>query len=148
MSVFGNEGEARAVRSSRFPDAEELRMVRAIAMVVLLEAARRGEYRASFHGFRIQAARRRAVPHVAAFVEVKLCVTWEGRPVELKVMRMEPQEASAALRDGSEAAEANGLEPMPWESVWCIESTLLDAALDHGCRVEAVSVPRWLCQPD
>ena len=147
MNISRNEGAARAVRSARFPDAEELRMVRAIAMVVLLEAARRGEYRASFHGFRIQAARRRAGSPVATFVEVKLCVTWEGHPVELKVMRMEPQEASATLPDGSEAAEAVGMEPMPGESVWWIESTLLDGALDHGCRAEALSVPRWLCQP-
>ena len=146
MSVFGIEGEARAVRSARFPDAEELRMVRAIAMVGLPEAARRGEYRASFHGFRIQAARQRA-PQVAAFVEVKLCVTWEGHPVELRVMRMEPQEASATLRDGSKAAKAIGMEPMPGESVRWIESTLLDGALEHGCRAEAVGVPRWLCQP-
>ena len=147
MNMSWDEGAIRAVRSARFPDAEELRMVRAIAMVALLEAARRGEYRASFHGFRIQAARRRAGFPVAAFIEVKLCVTWEGHPVELQVMRVEPQEASAALREGSEAAEANGLEPMPWESVWWVESTLLDGALDHRCRAEALSVPRWLCQP-
>jgi hypothetical protein len=144
MNMSWNEGEARVLRRARFPDAEELRMVRAIAMVGLLEAARRGEYRASFHGFRIQAVRQRAT-QVAAFVEVKLCVTWEGHPVELEVMRMEPQEASATLPDGSEAAEAVGMEPMPGESVWCIESTLL--ALDHVCRAEAVHVPRWLCQP-
>jgi hypothetical protein len=147
MSVFGNEGAARAVRSARLPDAEELRMVRAIAMVVLLEAARRGEYRASFHAFRIQAARQPTGSPVAAFIEVRLCVTWDGHPVELNVMRMEPPEVSATLGDGSEAAGANGLEPMPWESVWWIESTLLDAALGHGGRAEVVSVPRWLCQP-
>ena len=147
MNMSWNEGAVRGVRSARFPDAEELRMVRAIAMAVLLEAARRGEYRASFHGFRIQAARRRTGSPVAAFVEVKLCVTWDGHPVELKVIRMEPQQASATLREGSEAAEAVGMEPMPGESVWWIESTLLDAALDHGCRAEAVGVPRWLCQP-
>jgi hypothetical protein len=147
MNTSRNEGAVPAVRSARFPDAEELRMVRAIAMVVLLEAARRGEYRASFHGFRIQAARRRACPPVAAFVDVKLCVTWDGHPVELKVMRMELQEASATLPEGSEAAEIVGMEPMPGESVCWIESTLLDGALDDGCRAEAVSVPRWLCQP-
>lgn len=60
MNISSNEGAARAVRPARFPDAEELRMVRAIAMGVLLEAARRGEYRASFHGFRIQAVCQRA----------------------------------------------------------------------------------------
>ena len=147
MNICWNEGTARAVRRARFPDAEELRMVRAIAMVVLLEAARRGEYRASFHGFHIQAARRQAGSPDAAFVEVKLCVTWDGHPVELEVMRMEPQEASATLPEGLEAAEANGLEPMPWESVWWIESTLLDAAMDHGGQAQALTVPRWLCQP-
>ena len=147
MNISWNEAAARAVRPARFPDAEELRMVRAIATVVLLEAARRGEYRASFHGFRIQAARRRTGSPVAAFVEVRLCVTWEGHPVELNVVRMEPQEASATLRERSEAADAVGMEPMPGESVWWIESTLLEAALGHGCRAEALSVQRWLCQP-
>ena len=111
MNMSWNEGAAPAVRPARFPDAEELRMVRAIAMVVLLEAARRGEYCASFHGFSIQAARQRARPPVATFVEVKLCVTWDGHPVELKVMRMEPQEASATLREVSEAADVPGMEP-------------------------------------
>ena len=37
--------------------AQELRMVRAIARLALFEAARHGEYHASFHGFRVDAMR-------------------------------------------------------------------------------------------
>lgn len=39
------------------PGAEELRMVRAIARFALFEAARHGEYHASFHGFHVDAIR-------------------------------------------------------------------------------------------
>jgi hypothetical protein len=39
------------------PNGEELRMVRAIARLALLEAARHGEYRATFRGVRIRAVR-------------------------------------------------------------------------------------------
>ena len=42
-----------------FPSAEELRMLRPIALLALLEAAHQGEYHASFHGFRVQALRQR-----------------------------------------------------------------------------------------
>ena len=61
------DGEA-----TRFPSAEELRMVRAIALLALLEAARHGEYRATFRGFRVHALRRRPAPDAEAFVEVNL----------------------------------------------------------------------------
>ena len=37
--------------------AQELRMVRAIARLALCEAARHGEYHASFHGFAVDALR-------------------------------------------------------------------------------------------
>ena len=37
--------------------AQELRMVRAIARLALFEAARHGEYHASFHGFQVDAMR-------------------------------------------------------------------------------------------
>jgi hypothetical protein len=40
-----------------FPSAEEIRMVRSIAVLALIEASRTGSYTASFHGFRIQAVR-------------------------------------------------------------------------------------------
>ena len=57
------------------PSSEELRMVRAIALLALLEAARHGEYRATFHGFRVQALRQCSAPGADAFVEVNLRVS-------------------------------------------------------------------------
>lgn len=66
----------------RFPSTEELRMVRAIALLALLEAARHGEYRATFHGFRIQALRKCAAPGAIAVVEVNLCVSLGKTVVE------------------------------------------------------------------
>ena len=66
----------------RFPSAEELRMVRAIALLALQEAARHGEYRATFHGFRVQALRKCLAPGAEAFVEVNLCVSLGKTVVE------------------------------------------------------------------
>lgn len=43
--------------SGCYPGAEELRMVRAIARCALVEAARLGEYHASFHGFQVDGMR-------------------------------------------------------------------------------------------
>ena len=40
-----------------FPSIEELRMLRAIALIAVAEAACIGEYRASFRGFRVHAWR-------------------------------------------------------------------------------------------
>ena len=52
-TMLGHCGCARAC----FPGAEELRMVRAITRLALLEAVRHGQYHASFHGFRVYALR-------------------------------------------------------------------------------------------
>jgi len=65
-----------------FPSTEELRMVRAIALLALLEAARHGEYRATFHGFRVQALRQCSAPGADVFVEVNLCVSLGKTVVE------------------------------------------------------------------
>jgi hypothetical protein len=56
------------------PSAEELRMVRALVVLAVFEAARNGEYRASFHGFRVQAVRQCPVPESRVLVGVDLCV--------------------------------------------------------------------------
>jgi hypothetical protein len=40
-----------------FPDIEEQRMLRAIGVLALVEAALQGEYRACFHGFRVRSWR-------------------------------------------------------------------------------------------
>jgi hypothetical protein len=50
-------------------------MVRAIALLALQEAARHGEYRATFHGFRVHALRKCLAPGSEAFVEVNLRVS-------------------------------------------------------------------------
>jgi len=59
----------------RFPSAEELRMVRAIALLALLDAARHGEYRATFHGFCVDARRKPSPSGVDTSVEVDFCVS-------------------------------------------------------------------------
>jgi hypothetical protein len=66
----------------RFPSAEDLRMVRAIALLALLEAVRHGEYRATFRGFRVEAIRRHGLGRAAPTVEVHLVVTLSGKVVE------------------------------------------------------------------
>ena len=79
----------------RFPGPEELRMVRAIARLALLEAARHREYRASFHGFRVHARRRRAAPRSDVRVEVSVCVSFGKNVLERELV-------TTALRDGLE----------------------------------------------
>jgi len=56
------------------PSAEEWRMVRAIALQALCEAARFGEYRASFRGFEVL-ARRQPMWSPDACIAVRLAVT-------------------------------------------------------------------------
>ncbi len=69
-----------------FPSAEELRMLRAIALVALLDAARKGEYHASFHGFRVQALRQCSALGSRGFVAVNLCVSLGETVVERGVV--------------------------------------------------------------
>ena len=57
-----------------YPDAEELRMVRAIALRAVLEAAHRGEYRARFRGCSVHAWRRPAEADAAQVLEVRLAI--------------------------------------------------------------------------
>jgi len=98
-----------------FPSAEELRMLRAIALLALLEAARQGEYRASFHGFRVQALRLGSAPSSDVFVEVNLCMSFGKNLVErgLVVMGM-PQPPCAGFSSRPEAAttDAGAMELM------------------------------------
>ena len=65
-----------------FPSAEEMRMVRALSLLALLKAARQGEYRATFHGFRVEAVRRDTPGNATPTVEVRLAVTLAGVVVE------------------------------------------------------------------
>lgn len=66
----------------RFPSAEDMRMVRAIALLSLLEAVRHGKYQATFHGFRVEAVRRDGLGRDAPTVEIHLVVTFDGMVVE------------------------------------------------------------------
>ena len=98
-----------------FPSAEELRMVRAIALIALLEAARNGEYRASFHGFRVQALRQCAVPGAEVFVEVNLCVSLGKNVFERSSVAMDmplPMYPRVSAVSGAATTDADATEPM------------------------------------
>lgn len=58
-----------------FPSTEEIRMVRSIARLALMEAQRHGRWGASFHGFRVQALRQGPARGCAALTEVSLSVS-------------------------------------------------------------------------
>jgi hypothetical protein len=58
-----------------FPSTEEIRMVRSIALLALMEAQRHGRWGASFHGFRVQAQRQDPARGGAALTEVSLSVS-------------------------------------------------------------------------
>ena len=58
-----------------FPSTEEVRMVRSIALLALMEAVRHGRWGASFHGFRVQAQRQGPARGCAALTEVSLSVS-------------------------------------------------------------------------
>lgn len=64
-----------AVEPACFPSTEEVRMVRSIALLALMEAQRHGRWVASFHGFRIQALRQGPARGCAALIEVSLSVS-------------------------------------------------------------------------
>ena len=83
MTAGDAVADGRAPVVSRcFPSAEEMRMVRAIALLALLEAVRQGAYRATFHGFHVEAVRRDGTHDTAPIVEVRLAVTLAGAVVE------------------------------------------------------------------
>ncbi len=69
-------------------------MVRAIALLALLEAARHGEYRATFRGFRVQALRQRPALDADAFVKVNLCVSLGRAVIERSVLATNDAEAT------------------------------------------------------
>ena len=99
-----------------FPSADEIRMVRAIALFALLEAARRGEYRASFHGFGVQAVRHWARRGADVVVEVILCVSFGKNVVESSLVPLcSPQGPCSGLSVWPEPAttDACAMEPMP-----------------------------------
>ncbi len=70
-----------------YPGTEELRMIRAIAQLALLEAARHGEYRATFHGFSVLARRQCPISGNDVVVAVNLCVLLGRTVVERSLVR-------------------------------------------------------------
>ena len=89
---------AAASEPALCPSSEELRMVRAIALLALQDAARHGEYRATFHGFHVQAWRKCSSPGSEAFVEVNLCVSLGKTVIERSLVA---------------TSDADAMEPKP-----------------------------------
>jgi phage head maturation protease len=84
-------------------------MIRAIALLAALEAARHGAYRASFHGFRVEALRQSSGQDGAALVQVNLRVTLGANLLERSLVQV-PQHAGAGLRRGGDPG-GRGTEP-------------------------------------
>jgi hypothetical protein len=75
QSRAGNAGHW--VDRRNFPSAEDMRMVRAIALLALFEAAKHGAYHASFRRFRVEAKRQDSPAGGAMAVEIRVCVGFE-----------------------------------------------------------------------
>lgn len=78
-------------------------MVRAIALLALFEAARHGNYRASFHGFQVWAWRQPALRASDVAIDVKFLVTLgrnmaERGTVSMQDMVLMPWRAVEATR--------------------------------------------------
>ena len=80
----------------RLPSAEDMRMVRAIALLSLLEAVRHGKYHATFHGFRVEAVRRDGLGRDAPTVEIHLVVTFDGMVVERCALDVDEMRSSSS----------------------------------------------------
>ena len=91
-----------AVEPACFPSSEEIRMVRSIALLALMEAVRHGRWGASFHGFRVQALRQGAARGCAALTEVSLSVSF-GKAVVTRCRVI--------------ANHASAMEPNAWAMV-------------------------------
>jgi len=69
------------IERRQLPDIEDLRMVRAIAALALIEAAKRGAYRATFRRFVVNASRERSTDS-AAHVMIRVNIAYDGRACE------------------------------------------------------------------
>ena len=92
----------------RFPSAEDMRMVRAIALLALLEAVRHGEYRATFRGFRVVAVRRDGLGHAAPTVEAHLVVTFAGTVVERCALDVDEMQSSSSKTECDRTGVVDG----------------------------------------
>lgn len=107
-----------------WPSAEELRMLRSIASFALLEATRHGEYRATFHGFRVHARRQPQALGDDARVDVILGV-------------LSPNACGWVT-----VRATAGTEPSACVAVMAGEDVPLERWPGGASRVV-----RWLCQP-
>ena len=71
----GDSPVGAAAEPGCFPSTEEIRMVRSIALLALMEARRHGRWGASFHGYRVLAQRQGPTRSFAPFIEVSLSVS-------------------------------------------------------------------------
>lgn len=92
----------------RLPSAEDMRMVRAIALLALLEAARHGEYRATFRGFRVEAVRRDGLSRGAPTVELHLVVKFDGTVVERCALDVDEMRVSSSKTECDRTHLMNG----------------------------------------
>ena len=90
------EAEALWVERHFFPSAEDMRMVRSIALLGLLEAAQRGRYHARFRRFEVCAWRDPEPAERFTSVRVHLCVALEDRVLETTTVR----ECGLAIGEG------------------------------------------------
>ncbi|MCC7082086.1 MAG: hypothetical protein IT530_15545 [Burkholderiales bacterium] len=108
-------------------------MVRAIAFLAISEGARHGEYRATFHGFCVQAARRCcASAGSGARLQVDLIVSFGTSIVEQSVLGV---------------SDARRMEPNSQDEVISDEWVLLNHGPWGRYREAAPGVLRWLSQP-
>jgi hypothetical protein len=85
-----------------------MRMVRAIALLALMEAARHGAYHASFHGFRVRALRHVAASGFPVSVDVSLAVTLGQAVVEHCEISVAATHASDVHGDRIDALPGRG----------------------------------------
>ena len=93
------------------PSIEELRMLRAIVLIALADAACRGEYRASFRGYRVHAWRI-VLPSRGFFVPVRV-ETRCGRVV----LERSDVDVACAWQSASHRIDMWVAEPNPWPVV-------------------------------
>jgi hypothetical protein len=72
-----SDREALWIERQFFPSAEDMRMVRSIALLGMLEAAQHGTYRARFRRFQVHAWREPEPADRFTIVRVHICIALE-----------------------------------------------------------------------
>ena len=95
------------------PSAEEIRMVRAIVMTALTEAARHGVYRATFGVFSVEAVRHAEPVDVRSTAAVSLRVRFAGELVETCNVSFADKPATYRLPARIQSIPASRNHPQP-----------------------------------